>query len=397
MPHARDNFGLDLSLWDAPTGQMLRRFEGAMPARLSADGTRMVSSGAGRTLKLWDANSGRLLRTFDGQEEAELLLWAPDARRVLSSSGNTLHIWDASTGKLQRTLKGHSARVVTIAFSAEGRHVLSGGEDGAVQLWEIAAGKLVRTFEVAPDASRIVRVSFSPDGNRVVSGRRDGTIKTWDLATGQLLSTFEGPLARNTAVAFSADWSRVLLAEWEKASLWDTATQQLVRSFQGGSRGVTLMTYSPNGSRLLSIDRARTLHIWNAASGALEQALEIPSLEEGIWVRITAASFSPDGRRVPAAGDDEVVRLWDATSGRLLQTFQLRSAEYSSSVGRVEWVGFMPDGPRLLSDGGGSLEQEKRLREAAQQALRAGQEELERPRAVPKDPSGQVSPPASNQ
>ena len=59
----------------------------------------------------------------------------------------------------------------------------------------------------------VTSVAFSPDGKRIVSGSADQTVKVWDAATGQEPSTLKGHTGAVTSVAFSPDGKRIAIGE----------------------------------------------------------------------------------------------------------------------------------------------------------------------------------------
>jgi WD40 repeat protein len=97
-------------------------------------------------------------------------------------------IWDAAAGTLVHTFAGHTSDVISVAFSPDGRRVLSHTYDNTIKVWDAATGALVHTFEGHSD--QILVVASSPDGSRVLSASAT-TIKLWDAATGAPLQTFE--------------------------------------------------------------------------------------------------------------------------------------------------------------------------------------------------------------
>jgi WD40 repeat protein len=76
------------------------------------------------------------------------------------------------------------------AFSPDGRTVLSGGHRDTIRLWDVATGKLVRTFEGHSD--RVFSIALTPDGRTMLSGSEDNTLKLWNMLTGKLIRTLEG-------------------------------------------------------------------------------------------------------------------------------------------------------------------------------------------------------------
>jgi TIR domain/WD domain, G-beta repeat len=94
--------------------------------------------------------------------------FSPDGRWVVSGSWDkTLNLWEVESGKLLRTFEGHGDEVLSVAFSPDGRKLVSASKDHTLKLWEVASGKLLRTFEAGDE---VRSVAFSPDGHWIVSG-----------------------------------------------------------------------------------------------------------------------------------------------------------------------------------------------------------------------------------
>jgi hypothetical protein len=154
----------------------------------------VVSGGQDKTLKLWDATTGVLVQTFDGHSAAVLsVAFSPDGSRLLSgSSDNTLKLWDAQEGTLVRTLRGHTDAVLSVGFSPDGTRLLSGSSDNTLKLWDVATGRLLKTF--AGHSAPITSTVFSPDGFKALSGSADSSITIWDVNRGEgLVSMIASP------------------------------------------------------------------------------------------------------------------------------------------------------------------------------------------------------------
>ena len=271
--------------------------------------------------------------------------FSPDGRSILSGSwDHTLKLWDAATGKVLRTFEGQPEAVNSVAFSPDGRGVLAASVGSSMKLWDIATGKLVRTFE-ADFSGTENAVVFSPDGRSVLSGNGDSTLKLWDVAKGRLVHVFVGHARAVMSVAFSPDGRSVLSGSADcTMKLWDATTGKLLRTFQGHSEWVTSAAFSPDGRAVLSASEDGTLKLWDVATGKHLRTFEGRSV-----------AFSPDGRSVLTHGSDATLKLWDVMTGNLVRTFEGHSAGVTS-------VAFSPDGRSVLS---GSSDAKLRLWEAA--------------------------------
>ena len=86
-------------------------------------------------------------------------------------------MWEVATGKEVRRFAGHPGGAFGVAFSPDGKYVLSGGVDGTARLWDVQTGKEVRRF--TGHINRVVNVAFSPDGKYVLTASNDLTARLW--------------------------------------------------------------------------------------------------------------------------------------------------------------------------------------------------------------------------
>jgi dipeptidyl aminopeptidase/acylaminoacyl peptidase len=177
----------------------------------------------------WDLRGweyGYLRRLFASQEILTLtahtdavqsVAFSPDGKRLVSGSQDkTLKLWDAQTGQLILTF-GPTDGVLSVAFSPDGKQIVSGSQDSTLRLWDahtylgwnMHISNETRTLQGHTDAVR--SVAFSPDGKRIVSGSQDRTLKLWDAQTGQQILAFQGHTGCVTTVALRPEGTRVAI------------------------------------------------------------------------------------------------------------------------------------------------------------------------------------------
>lgn len=334
---------------------------------LSPDGRYALSSDAkDQSLRLWDVNTGQELRRFDGICEDSVLAFSPDGRLALSGSlrpDYSLRLWDVATGKEVRRFLGHTANLMRVAFTPDGRRVLSAGYDSTVRLWDAQTGRPLRVFQ---SPSAILRMDLSADGRLAVTGDSDNTVRLWDVATGRELRRLEGHTKAISGVAVSPDGRRILSAAEDKTiRLWDVEIGRQVRLFPVHPFAQSV-AFSPDGRRAItgSWYSGATTRVWDIATGhelgrfdggavyccagtsilasadgrlrllklpPAEQ--ELPSTVTGDAGKLAVESEATDGWLL-VKQRDKVVLVLDATAS---QTVDLNVGEYQLELaGRTE-------------------------------------------------------------
>ena len=160
---------IHIRLWNVASGTLINAFGyhlgGVHSVAFSSDGRQILSGGDDGRILLWDIASNRLMARFAGQMADPVFDYLPGA--VESA----------------KKLEGHYGTVFSAVFSPDGRHVLSGGADGEIILWDIASSKRLRSFE--GHSGPVRSVSFSARGDKVFSGGSDTTIRIWSATTGR--------------------------------------------------------------------------------------------------------------------------------------------------------------------------------------------------------------------
>jgi WD40 repeat protein len=262
-----------LTLWDPEHAEAIRRFEGHIGVvwcvAMLPDGTRALSSGEDATLKLWALASTRPIREFkEHQKDIYAVAILPDGRRALSASlDGTLKLWDLASEHSIRTFS-YGAPVLSVAVSPDGQIAISTAKDG-LQAWNITDGAKLDLFKRQAGeghTGEVNAVTVARDGRHVVSGGDDGTVRLWELDSGHQLHTFagaDGHRGKVFAVAVSPNSRTVLSGGFDKsARLWDLASGRLIAKFDH-AESVEAVAIAPDGTTALTGSRDRTIKVWD--------------------------------------------------------------------------------------------------------------------------------------
>ncbi|TDD79864.1 protein kinase domain-containing protein [Actinomadura rubrisoli] len=251
------------------------------------------------------------------------LAFSADGRNAVSGGDDrTVRMWNLAAGHCLQTLTGHTGGVTSVALASDERQAFSGALDGTVRVWDLHAGRCLRTLTADGDVP-ITTVAPSQDGRHVLSGDRSGTLRWWDATTGRCLHTMTGHRGAINAVAVTRDARRALSAgEDGTVCEWDLDTGGSVSTIAGHTEAVHAIVLTPEEDGFLSGGSDGTIRFWGLADGRCRSTFTYPhKFIEVAHPTIRSVTISPDGRQVLAGDSDGAVTWWDLTTGRCLRTF----------------------------------------------------------------------------
>lgn len=221
--------------------------------------------------------------------------------------------------------------VKAVAFSSDGRFVLTGNFHHTAQLWDVATGLQLRSFA---GTSEVESVAFSPNGRFVFTGGENFAF-LWDAMTGRRIRSLGCCAA--TAV-FSADGRLLLIGNhFLPARLWDVDSGQIIRSFGVRSSWSGPVAYSRDGSFVLTGDDDNIVRLWDAATGQQIRAFS-GQTDNAKRDEVESVAFSPNGRYILTGGLDNTARLWDAANGKQIGFFgEIRPNPQGDAAGEIDF------------------------------------------------------------
>jgi WD40 repeat protein len=289
---------------------------------ISPDG-RYVLSGRRDSFILWDLLQGKKIQTFhheDWMGQGIAVAFSPDGK-YFASGGKGAKLWDMATRQEIMTTDNNSA--FSIAFSPDGKHFLCGGYGSSVfipkptmKIFDIATGGEIIDFKIQPSLKyRLHAVAYSPDGKYVLSGSVGGIIDLWDISLGKSIRTVKVDYSVK-ALSFSLDGKYALSGGSDNTvRLWNAKNLTQVKKFVGHTgHGIWSVAFSPDGEYALSSGNDGQVKIWDLAAETELRPLA-GHIGGGAGGYGTSAKFFPSGKQIISAGDAST-RIWDVSTGQ---------------------------------------------------------------------------------
>ena len=255
-----------VKVWDVISGEevLTNQSDGRWAVSISPDGKLIASDGT-KILKVWETDNGNQKLTLTGHSTINSVAFSRNGRWIVSGgvSGEVI-VWDATSGEATFTLKGHTDSVLSLVFSADGKRMASASKM-AVKIWDAEKWVELLTINEHSDAATVRTVSFSPDGRRIVSGSDVHTVKVWDTESGEELVTYKGHTLMVSSVSFSRDGRRIISGGWDGAiHIWEADSRRALLTLKGHTRDVHNLQFSQDGHRIISGSRDTTVRVWDA-------------------------------------------------------------------------------------------------------------------------------------
>lgn len=384
----KSGLALKIQFLDTLTGTVRRTIEATVdnPAKtllqFNLAGDRLALLGGDEAI-LWDPRNGAKVRALHFPGENVMLL-SPAGDAVATTSGSRIRLWDTATGRLLRSFNGATTAVSQIAFSPDGKVLLSAhssNADANLHAWPIRLGEDVASVRAE---GTIMGITLDREGTSFYTAAHDAA--AWETRSGVQKWKFTPDRGyRTVALAVHPGDGTIALSHFRKDTFTRLSSDgavvealgtayhsgiefnrggQLLLSVSGASDSVnpghafSVMEY-PSGKvlRKVSLENPRQpfaafcLDDAAVATAALAGGITVWNWKAGTPLRQIAAAqtgsiaclaSSPDGLHLASGGPDRWIRVWEAATGRLEAAFR---AHWEG----VRCVKFSPDGREILS------------------------------------------------
>ena len=369
---SKGSFIDSIRIWEVATGKEVRELRGSLPDPnpnhlfafvFSADG-KTLAGGWQNKIYLWDLASGKDLLPNSSEPPGwvQSVAYSPDGRLLaMGNDDKTISLWEPTTGKLVRRFEqGHTTGVGRVAFSPQGEMLASVGRlDKTIRLWDVATGRVIHQFQGNFQGG--LYVAFSPNGRTLVTSGGEQMLRVWEVATGKELRQIAGPndyllgagFSPNGKLlaALSANYGKDEQGERDGAIVvWDAVTGKEQRRWSMAPK--PLVVFSPDSQLLVGgendarprskrsrdalVMRDVTVHLWNIATGR-EHHFLVPRQAD-----ISSRALSPDGKSFTLGYSDGSILLCELASGQVRR-------QWEGHLAAVSDLAFSPDGRTLTS------------------------------------------------
>lgn len=257
---------------------------------------------------------------------------------------------------------GHTSPVVSVAFTPDGKEVVSASNDKTVRVWDIERGMTTRIIrgDIGPGVTgAIYTMALSPDGQWLAVGGMlhdddvvlGSAVRLYEFGTGKLVALLKGHSNAVTALAFSPDSKRLISGSGDTSAIvWDVAEHRQLFRLMGHTNWILSVAFTNDGARVVTGSKDETLRLWDMSDGHMIAEMikhrEYATPEPGqhkIWDgHVTSLAVSPVEDVIASGGADGRVLLWNSETGEFLRVlaFPGGTAGYATIWG----LGFSPEG-----------------------------------------------------
>ena len=324
-------------VWNAAEGKLVRELKGhtgpVMAIAIGGPSGKMIlTGGIDKTPLLWDLASDQPTPLPAIKSAISAVSIRPDGQLFAVGGADGIVRFFALKDKMARevsSFQAHNAGVGALTFNPEGGRLATCGGDNMVKVWTIPTDGILPTTgagintpptQVADfigHTKPVSSVAFSADGRLLATGGGDMIIRLWDFGSNRSeIRALRGHQDWVSSVAFSPNGRLLISAGVDKTvKIWELSGDETAKPI-GHSRGLNTIAVSSDGRWVASGSEDKTIKIWDALAGV--EAFTLDASTGGHDDEITSLSFDPTGKKLISGGRDEHLIIWDLSTRKPL-------------------------------------------------------------------------------
>ena len=350
-----------ISMWDPATSELRTVAELGQPIyrmRWSPDTKYLAVTAATLPVSVLETEFGKSKFTLGENSDANIAIdWSPDSKKLIAGSSAKCTIWDLSKENPndEKAVRKLAVAGADVAWSPDGKSVLTAPGTAVVQQWDPATGKAIASHGFG--ATELVWQAdgqvFATYGGRVtgrklsdktpsvdfevgaastplwtlhrpiVSGVGTNTLTVWEATSGRFMQKLEGHTGPISTVSWNRDGKLLASAAQDrKVRIWDVKSGETIATLEGHKSAVSDVAWSPDGRVLATASYDNTVRFWDPSGKPLRTC-------EGHTGPVRVLAWVPGGNQLASAGQDAKVHFWSAQSDKPLRTISVREPVFS--------------------------------------------------------------------
>jgi WD40 repeat protein len=254
--------------------------------------------------------------------------FSPDARHYVALAGNSMTWWDVKADKLIHEFKQES-EFHGVAIHPNGKIAATGSAFGYFQVWDLETGKLLK--KSSTPQKYVVSLAFSPDGKKLVTGSFS-SMETWDTTKWDRLTHFDAPTQPANLIRFADEGKQLVALHIDQPHYqvrrWDVASAKEINFVEPHDYRQLWNTLSNDGrwivgtrpENILKNEEPTIIRAWDSRSGEQRLTLEVPKYMSDI-------TFARDNNHLMVRSGHDRFMFWDLGTGKLLRSFSTSDNE----------------------------------------------------------------------
>ncbi len=244
-------------------------------------GRFVATAGYDNQLILWDAEGKRAMHRASHDHLANQVAFSPDGRFLVSSSSDySARLWSVPDLKLVAVLAEQQDDVEMSVFHPHAELIATASRDHRVRVYDFD-GRMKHCFE--GHTADVISVAWSTAGDELISSSDDGTIKRWSLATAEMVEDIDLGGIETDTIAITREG--VIYAGNDEGCIV-VIDHGRTHTCEAHAAGIKRLVYQPGENLLVSLSYDRTLRVWSTAGGLTPIACS--NMPAEIWPRSCA-------------------------------------------------------------------------------------------------------------